>query len=245
MISSLIQYWLTEKEARAYLLCLEYSALQPSTIASKLGMNRVTCYDMLQWLCKKWIMAESIRNKVKRYVATSPDMLLNVFTHKYEQFKSVIPDLISISGKFGIKPKIKWFEWLQGMKALYEDTLTSNEPILAYVWNQVAHWDLLTYFKNEYVPRRVNKKIFAHVLLSQSWENLIYHKWDKRNYRKSLFLKEWSWDINCEINIYGPNKVMIAMYDKSDMCWLVVESNAVYETMKTIFNNIRTSLDTK
>lgn len=243
MLSSLIQYGLTEKEARAYLLCLEYSALQPSTIASKLGINRVTCYDMLQWLCKKWLVAESIRNKVKRYVATSPDMLLDAFSHKYEQFKAVIPDLISLSGKFGIKPKIKWFEWLEGMKALYEDTLSSSEPILAYVGNQVAHGDLLTYFKNEYVPRRVHKKIYAHVLLSDSVENQLYHKWDKKNYRKSLFLKEWSGDIQCEINIYGPNKIMIAMYDKSDMCGLVVESQAVYETMKTIFNHIRTSLD--
>jgi sugar-specific transcriptional regulator TrmB len=243
MISSLMQYGLTEKEARAYLLCLEYSALQPSTIASKLGINRVTCYDMLQWLCRKWLVAESIRNKVKRYVATSPDVLLDALGHKYEQFKAVIPDLISLSGKFGIKPKIKRFEWLEGMKSLYEDTLSSTEPILAYVWNQVAHGDLLAYFKSEYVPRRVHKKIFANVLLCQSDANQIYSKWDKKNYRKSLFLKEGSWEIQCEINIYGPHKIMIAMYDKSDMCGLIVESGALYETMKTIFNHIRTSLD--
>jgi sugar-specific transcriptional regulator TrmB len=245
MIDSLIQYGLTEKEARIYMLCLEYSALQPSTIASKLGINRVTCYDTLQWLCKKWLVAESIRNKVKRCVATSPETLLDAFGHRFEKFKSIVPDLISLSGKFGIKPKIKWFEGLEWMKALYEDTLTSSEPILAYVWNHVAHPDLMLYFKNEYVPRRIQKKIFAQVLLSNSLANDQYHSSDKKNYRKSAFLKEWSWDIQCEINIYGPNKIMIAMYDKSDMCGLQIESATVYETMKTIFNNIRPSLDTK
>lgn len=245
MIESLIQYGLTEKEARIYLLCLEYTALQPATVASKLGINRVTCYDALQWLCKKWLVAETIRNKVKWYAATSPETLLQIFRNKFDIFQSVVPDLISLSGKFGIKPKIKWFEWLEWMKILYEDTLSSQTPILAYVWNHVAHPDLLRYFHDDYIPRRVKKKIMAQVLLSHSDANTCYHKSDKKSYRKSLFLSEWVWNIQCEINIYGPNKIMIAMYDKHDMCGLIMESPAVYETMKTIFMQIRSSLEAK
>lgn len=241
MLQTLVDHGLTEKEARIYVACLEYSALQPSTIASKLNINRVTCYDTVKSLCKKWYLSESIRNGVKRYVAVSPTALLENFTHTLDEFKTVIPDLLAIAGKFGIKPKIKWFEGLDEMKVLYQDTLQSTVPILAFVWNHVAHPDMMTYFDKHYLPRRKKKKVFAQVLLSESPANRLYHMQDSDNYRESRFLDPLHWDIQCEINIYWPNKVFIAMYNAADMCGLMIESETVYETMKTIFNSIRGS----
>lgn len=238
MIETLIQHWLTEKEARMYVLVLEYTALQPATMASKLAMNRVTCYDMAKSLCKKWYLAESMRGGVKRYVATSPTVLLEEFANTFENFQTVVPDLLAIAGKFGFKPKIKRFECLEGMKALYGDTLQSKVPILAFVGNHVASSDVMTYFAKDYLPRRKKKKIFAQVLLSDSPANRLYHDTDAANYRESRFLDSTSGDIQCEINIYGPNKLMIAMYNKSDMCGLMIESETVYETMKTIFTSV-------
>ena len=40
-------YGLNEKESKIYLACLEYQSVLPSTLAKKLGINRVTCYDIL------------------------------------------------------------------------------------------------------------------------------------------------------------------------------------------------------
>ena len=99
-----------------------------------------------------------------------------------------MPLLLGMRGKHGIKPTLRRFEGLEGMKALYADTLTSSEPIYAWVGNHVADPLLMEHFRQEYVPERVKRKIMAYVLLSESPENTTYHKQDKKNYRESRFL---------------------------------------------------------
>jgi hypothetical protein len=193
---------------------------------------------MAKSLCKKGYLAESVRSGVKRYVATSPTVLLEDFANTFENFQSVVPDLLSIAGKFGLKPKITRFEGLEGIQSLYGDTLQSSVPILAFVGNHVASAAVMEYFAKNYLPRRKKKKIFAQVLLSDSPANRLYHEGDSANHRESRFLDSTSGDIQCEINIYGPNKLMVAMYTRSDMCGMIIESEAVYETMKTIFTSV-------
>ena len=188
LTDALIAYGLTEKEAKVYLACLEYQSVLPSTLASKLSMNRVTCYDILISFTKKGLVAETIKNGTKWFSPLSPDFLFQSLQSKCHTFGEALPLLLGMRGKHGIKPILKRFEGFEGMKSLYADTLTSTEPIYAFVGNHVADPLLLEYFKNEYVPARVKKKIFAHVLLSESEENKIYHKQDKRNYRESKFL---------------------------------------------------------
>lgn len=233
--SVLLSYGLSEREAKVYLACLEYQSVLPSTLAKKLSMNRVTCYDILQGFVQKWLVAETIKYNTKWFSPLSPELIFQQIQQKYENIASILPLLLSMWGKYGVKPTMKWFEWLEWMKALYTDTLQYEYPIYAFVGNHVADPLLLEYFQQEYVPARVKKKIFASVILSPSEENMIYHKKDKKNYRKSLFLDAWVGDIQCEINIYGTNKCMVALYDKSDMCGFILESERIYQTLKTLF----------
>ena len=43
----------------------------------------------------------------------------------------MLPELIGLSTKFAIQPKIKMFEGVEGMKLAYRDILTTSNPILA------------------------------------------------------------------------------------------------------------------
>jgi hypothetical protein len=49
-------------------------------------------------------------------------------------------------------------------------------------------------------------------------------------------------DINCEINLYGPNKVLIWLYDETEMAGLIIESKSFYETLKWLFALTRNAL---
>jgi HTH-type transcriptional regulator, sugar sensing transcriptional regulator len=233
--SALASYGLSEKEAKVYLACLEYQSVLPSTLAKKLAMNRVTCYDILQWFVKKWLVAETVKYHTKRFSPLSPELLLQQLQQKSQYLEQVLPLLTAMRGKHGVKPTMKWFEGFSWMKALYSDTLNYQDSIYAFVGNHVADQSLLEYFKQEYVPQRVKKKIFASVILSESEANRNYHKQDKKNFRESRFLQSDLGDIQCEINIYGTHKCMIALYDRSDMCGFILESERIYQTFKTIF----------
>jgi hypothetical protein len=38
-----------------------------------------------------------------------------------------------------------------------------------------------------------------------------------------------------EINIYGPNKVMFAMFAGDELSWVIIHSKKMYQSMKSIF----------
>jgi sugar-specific transcriptional regulator TrmB len=60
MITETLQaYGLTEKEAKVYLLCLEYGMMQAAKIASLAHINRTSCYDLLDLMKGKQLLIES------------------------------------------------------------------------------------------------------------------------------------------------------------------------------------------
>jgi hypothetical protein len=59
------------------------------------------------------------------------------------------------------RPRIKFYEGTEGLKYVYEDTLTSTESIRAYATVDDMHKALPNYFP-EYYKRRANKNISIH-----------------------------------------------------------------------------------
>jgi sugar-specific transcriptional regulator TrmB len=57
----------------------------------------------------------------------SPDILLKQLEQKYESFKDKVPELLALAEKFGSKPRVQFFEGLEGVKKMYNDLLTSTK----------------------------------------------------------------------------------------------------------------------
>ncbi len=239
IIAGLVNYWMTEKEAKIYLLCLEYWTIQPAKISALSWINRTSCYDILESLTHKWVLTITQHQGNKKYSAVSPELLFVQLQQKFGSFENILPALNALWNKYSVKPKIKIYEWLEWMKQVYLDTLSSETEILAFVWNQAAGDAILARFKDSYVPRRREQKVYAKVILCPSAANETYHQSDRENYRESRFLQDDSIEFWCELNFYGPNKVMIALYNESDMCGVIIESQHLYKTLTWIFWYVR------
>jgi sugar-specific transcriptional regulator TrmB len=235
---TLESYWLSPKQAKIYLLCLEYGMMQPAKIASLAHINRTSCYDTLNSMKQKHLLIETTKKWIKYYSASNPELLFESLQKRYNAFESVLPSLIALSENTSIKPKIKILEWLEGIKQAYIDTLSSEEDILAVLWNDIQSNDLITRLDTEYLDKRINKKIFAKVLLSETESNLDYHNQSSQQLRETRFLKG-SLDFWCEINIYGPKKILIVLYNQKELSAMIIESQALYETIKTLFLHLR------
>ena len=70
----------------------------------------------------------------------------------------LLPELKAMYVGVGPKPKVQFFEGLEGIKTAYEDTLTAQETIRAYASIENMHKALPGYFP-EYYQRRSKKKI--------------------------------------------------------------------------------------
>lgn len=171
----------------------------------------------------------------------SPDSLLRQLEQKYESFKEKVPELMALADKFGNRPKVQFFEGLEGMKKMYDDLLLSDlEPIHAFMGREKTSQSLRDYFDTEFIPQRIKKGISAKVILSQSEENLDYKKLhhNKKKLTDTIMIQYDQLQEGVEINIYGDFKIMIAMRAEEELSGLIISSKKLHDTLLNIFNFI-------
>ncbi|USN54330.1 MAG: hypothetical protein H6765_07305 [Candidatus Peribacteria bacterium] len=95
--------------------------------------------------------------------------------------------------------------------------MDSNEVICSFLGTQVAQAELLNYLYNDFLPRRIAAGIKAKVLLGPGEENKKYATNDRKTLKQSKMIADEVFDMQTEINLYGPNKVSIALFSGDEM----------------------------
>jgi len=104
-----------------------------STIARRLGENRVTVYSILKNLVKRGIASETPRQNSTYYTVILPEKLMQRLQDKYQALKDALPQFLAIANKYDTKPQVQFFDGIEGLKNLYEDHLTSQEDLLSFL----------------------------------------------------------------------------------------------------------------
>jgi hypothetical protein len=119
---------------------------------------------------------------------------------------------------------------------MYEDMLKSESDICAFLSVDVIHPELKEYFFEEHIPKRAKKKVFAKVIVCDSDINQEYSQTDKEQYRETLVVSEEYIDFANEIDVYGPNKVIVSMYAGDELFGMIIHSKKLHDTLLSIFN---------
>lgn len=160
----------SDKESSVYIALLELGKGTVSEISRKAGISRTTGYDILISLGQKGVVSVSGKEPKQEYVAESPTSILNYLEKEKRELEEHIQkskDLInnlSLIHTVKNRPKIRFYEGKEGLKQVYEDTLTSSEPIRAYATVDDMHNALHNYFP-EYYKRRAKKDIFIRAIV--------------------------------------------------------------------------------
>jgi sugar-specific transcriptional regulator TrmB len=228
---------LSTNEISAYLALLELGRGTVSQISRKASLNRTTGYDVLDRLVAKKLVSMSGKEPKQEYLAESPDqieLLISVELEKrqaeLDQARLVVPALKSIHNVAG-RPQIRFYEGSAGMKQVYEDTLSSHEPIRAYASVDDVHSALPGYFP-EYYKRRAAKNIPIRAIFTDNIEGRELAKHDVEELRQSAFVSSETYGFHPEINIYD-NKIMIASW--REKLGIIIESGEIADAMKKIF----------
>lgn len=239
MINELIKLGLNQEESKVYLAVLELGGSYASNIARKAQVNRATCYHTLNKLIQKGLLNSYTKNKVLWFNAENPEKLIQIEKEKLEKAKALIPQLLSISNAITFKPKIRFYEGVEGIKTIFEDILTSKEEILGYT-NIKSLADLFpTYFK-DYCKRKIKRKIKTRYLSPETGEGIdIIDKFFPKNYDQNLIeillVNKDEFFFENEISIYE-NKVAIFSLNPEEPIALLIESSTYAKSMKSIFN---------
>ncbi|MBU0727856.1 hypothetical protein KKA95_04185, partial [Patescibacteria group bacterium] len=152
-----------------------------------------------------------------------------------QQFAEMIPEIKDMRQHEMFMPKMRYYEGSEGVIRVYEDTLIENKSIYAFENVQSMDSKIKDYLFNDYLQRRIEKEIFAYVITPKNKENVDFRSEDKKSLRETRFFPKNPFPIETEINVYG-NKTAFFSYKTEEMFAVILESAAIANSMKAIFN---------
>ncbi|MFC1599996.1 TrmB family transcriptional regulator [Patescibacteria group bacterium] len=225
---------LTEKEANIYLANLELGSSPVSDIARQSHVNRVTTYDILEKLIKKGYINYFTKNKIKYFTAVKPDTIYKITHQRTNDLKNVLPELKRLHGETP-HPTIRYFEGINGIKAIYEDTLRSKTEILNYA-NSEEIREFWPDYDKEYVEKRAKKGIYLRGIAPLDEAGLKVKKENRKYNRNIRLIPRNKYNFSNEINIYD-NKISIISFNEG-LIGMIIKSTEIAETQRTIFKMV-------
>jgi len=238
---TLQDFWFTEKQAKIYLVCLELGNAPASSIARKTWENRITTYSALKDMCKRWIAYELIKNEVRYYTVISPKELVITEKKKYEKINWALPELMALALTWNAdRSKVYYYEWIDWIKELYEDQLSSTTWKYWFFWGNEAPKILQEYRTEYFTPKRAEKKIFSKRIVSNWVYNRVHVNTNKSGHRETLIINDPKFNLYSDISLYNWNKVSICTYpSESEISWIVIENKHLHDSLLNIFNALR------
>jgi len=238
---SLIKSGLSENESKVFLVLLELGRGTVTQITRKAGLNRTTGYDVLDNLVRKGLASISGKEPKEEYLTESPDKVvlliekeINEKNTQLQDIKKLLPEMKSIHNVAG-RPRVRFYEGIDGLKDVYEDTLTSHEEIRAYATVDDMHMTMPSYFST-YYKRRVEKNITIRAIMPSTPTVKARASRDVEEKRQSKLIPVDKYYFSPEINIYD-NKVMIASW--REKLGIIIESAEIADAMKKTYELAR------
>jgi len=233
----LLSIGFSEKEVSVYLALLEMGRGTVSQIARKAEIHRTTGYDILDDLVAKGLVSISGKEPKQEYAAESPENIQKLLESRLSKNKQslgvatgLVPQLKSIHNVTK-RPQVRFYEGTDGLKQVYEDTLTSRETIRAYANVEDMHNALPGYFP-DYYRRRSGQGIAIRAIIPANETGVERASKDKEESRVSALVPADKFFFSPEINIYD-DKIMIASW--REKLGIIIESKEIAEAMKSIY----------
>lgn len=230
----------TEADVRVYLTALEIGSQPASIIAKKSGLKRGHTYNVLAELTKRGLMQEFEKSGVRYFSAAEPQTLMSLVKGKQDELQGtqqdllgVLPDLEKLKNPLSVRPKVRFFQGVSGIKEIYEETISVPGETL-YAVGDFEHFfpatksPELNAWMWKYSERRAKKGIWYVGILNKSPTSDEAFKTRVKHKRKLKMLT--GVDLSVEVNIVG-DKVAIISTSK-DMVGLIIEDKPTADTLR-------------
>lgn len=219
----------SEGEAKVYTATLELGETSVARIAEKTKIERTTVYGFIDSLKKKGYLTVSIRGKKTVYSANNPKRLKSEQEEKTRLIESMLPELLSITNAIDRKPTVRYFDTKEGIFDIYRETLEYPGTTMRG-WLSSAWYEEEKFWKDYYLPLRIEKKIPFYGIVPKTEEMANFIKDDRTSLRQTRTV---GGPITADILLYGKRSIAIMSYEESTA--LVLESTELFNTLSFIF----------
>lgn len=165
---SLKEFGLDDKKAKVYLAMLELGTAKAHEIAHKAKIARPTTYDILEKLSQDGLVGSYEKRGIRYYIANDPEKIKRQLQEKEKAFDAILPELKSVYNSLSAKPKISYFEGIEGIKTVLDDTIASPTKMLRGILSMNDLFKIPgKQFMDSYVKRRVEYGYKLQVIRSK------------------------------------------------------------------------------
>ncbi|KKQ72236.1 MAG: transcriptional regulator TrmB [Candidatus Peregrinibacteria bacterium GW2011_GWC2_39_14] len=237
MFQDLIKFGLADKEAKIYLALLEMGPSTVTEISKKAKITRTNGYHVLNGLITKGLVSTYEEKSKMVFIAENPERIVSMLEENLKEIetniqraKKVLPEFKAIHRHPTGKLKIKFYEGVEGIISVYEDTLTARSTILGYASVENQHSFMPGYFP-EYYDRRTRRGIPVKAILAYTENSFRIKDLDKAHIRTSKIIPV-KYRISPEIDIYDDKVTIMSLKEKFGA---IIESREVADAFKKLF----------
>lgn len=241
LTKQLLNFGLSEKEAKIYLSLLELEMATVFETAKHSGINRSSAYVVLEALQKKSLVGISDDKKVRHYIAASPETLLHAArasAKKEEDMKagieSIIPELKALHKGTKHRPIVKVFEGENGAKEVYSTLFSTNAKEIRTYANPVNIFKRIPDFIQAHDEERGRRKIKMFVINPATKEvlELYKHVTPKQPVEVAL-IPEDKFKFSSDMGIFADKVTFISPKDNFGT---LIESKEIADMLRNSFD---------
>lgn len=232
---------LDEKEAKVYLAALKLRSAHASDIAKEAGIERSTCYGLLEELVRKGLIGKAEISKVLHFIAETPETLKTYLEGQKsnlelasKDIQAILPNLKHLQKEAFFKPKVEYFEGEKGLAAAFENVLP----------------DIKKMAKTN-IPLLING---SSALILEIWPG--YAAYARKRIKTGISIKKLSWEKKIPMELaeveakytikYLPKKYAypagmniledkILLIDRENLFVAIIQNERLAQTMRIFF----------
>ena len=238
---------LSDNEIKVYLYLLTHGESIASVIAKRLDMKRATVYPVIESLEKQELISTFDKNGTMHFDAVEPEDIVYVCEQRVHQMKRLKEKAEGLHKEFRqlrdqgkmpkleIRGKIKYYEGLDAVTGLIEETLDEKEKEQLCFGLNTFHTELSGNDWQNYTDKRVQKGMHVRSIQADTPEAIEYQKRDKDELRETRLVPKKQFPGDSEINIIGDMIAMFTMKGKQPM-GMKLYNKDLAQALRSIFN---------
>ena len=226
-------------QAKIYVATLELGEGTMQELARKSGVNRSTIYTFIDELKDRGYILETRHARRRIYSAVHPEQLLSIQKNRLGGLERILPELLAINNQSKRKPRVTFYEGIQGMRDVYADMLREKKEIFAYEDLDNLKTSLPEKFFNEFPKERVHRDILIRSISRDTKFAREFSKSNRGLLRETKFVS--TDELKTDMNIYG-NKVALMDLRGNPMSCVLIENANLAQTMRAMWKLLWNSL---
>ena len=245
MLDELKKIGLSDNEAKVYLALLELGSATAQQISEKASVKRPTTYVELESLMKMGVVTTFEKAGKKDgptktlFRAEDPEYLKNIIerqkklsVERERALSDVLPELGKLFLAAGERPRVRFFEGVEGLKTMLGDFLKTKDKKIEAATSADDVIKIFPSHEKNYMNLRVQKAIHSKLLYTSS-KGAYLKESDSVMLRESRFIPQEKFPFSCDMAIYE-NKVALSAL-KGDPIGIIIESKEIVDSLRSIF----------